>query len=84
MILSKVKYTSEFHRTTKLIENCNTYKASELRNFLFYSGFILLKEFLPDEYYRHYCSYVLAMRIMTRVKWLFLLNSKASFLIDLT
>ena len=66
-ILSKIKLTSEFNRDTKSIEYFNTLKASELRNYLFYIGFVLFKEVLPEEHFRHYCSYIIAVRILTQV-----------------
>ena len=66
--LSKIKYPFEIHRSSKSIYDYKTYKASELRNFLLYIGIMAFKDILPDEYFDHFLTYIIAIRLLTEQK----------------
>ena len=64
--LMKAKYPSEFPRTQRTINLFATFKANEYRNFIYYSGYISLKNILPKKYLDHYLLYVNAIRLLTQ------------------
>ena len=66
--LASVKYPIEFHRTTKSKNEYNTLKCSELENMEFYIGVLAVEIFLTKEYFHHYLTYVIAMRLLTKEK----------------
>ncbi len=66
--LSSVKYPLEFHRTTKSIKEYNTLKCSELENIEFYIGAFFAGNILPKEYFDHYLTYVIGLRLLTKEK----------------
>lgn len=63
--LKKIRYPSEFSRTQRTLDQFKLFKASEFRNFLFYSGVFALHGVLDAECYKHFIAYVLFMRILT-------------------
>ena len=66
--LSSVKYTIDFHRTTKSIQDYNTLKCSELENMEFYIGILIVEKFLDPKYIEHFLTYVIALRLLTKEK----------------
>ena len=64
--LASVKYPIEFHRTTKIKNEYNTLKCSELENMEFYIGVLAVEIFLPKEHFHHYLTYVIAMRLQRK------------------
>ena len=67
-ILMKVKFPIEFPRKQRSIsENISYFKASEYRNFLFYTGIAVLRDFLPKNYYNHFVEYVIFMRLLCNI-----------------
>ena len=66
--LSSVKYSIEFHRTTKSIQDYNTLKCSELENMEFYIGVLIAENILDQKYIDHFLTYVIALRLLTKDK----------------
>ena len=66
--LTGIKYSNDFHRTSKSISEYNTYKASELRNILLYIGVLIFSDILKEEHFEHFLCLVIAIRILTQEK----------------
>ena len=77
--LSSVKYPLEFHRPTKSIKDYNTLNCSELENIEFYIGAFFVRNILPKEYFDHYLTYVIGLRLLTKEKISYL-GKDATFL----
>ena len=60
----KGKFPSEFARQPRGIEEVRKWKATEFRQFLLYTGPIILKNILAKQYYEHFLSLSLAFRIL--------------------
>lgn len=56
--------TNDFVRKPRGIEEYPRYKATELRQFLLYTGPVVLKGILSDECYQHFMTLNIAMRIL--------------------
>ena len=67
-VLAGVKYSIEFHRTTKSVNDYNTLKCSELESFEFYTGLLVVENILPKIYLDHYLTYLTALRLLTNDK----------------
>lgn len=60
------KYTpSEFARKTRSFEEIPRFKATEVRQFLLYTGLVLLKDFLSEEAYAHFLKLSMAYRLLS-------------------
>ena len=57
-------FPSEFVRQPRGFDEVKRWKATELREFLLYSGCVVLKDNLTHEYYKHFLMLSLAMRIL--------------------
>jgi len=55
---------SEFYRLPRVLDDLEFWKATELRFFLLYSGLIVLKGKLNNQFYTHYKLLVSALRIL--------------------
>lgn len=64
LICLKPFIPSEFARKPRAIEEVKRWKATELRQFLLYSGPVVLKSTLPKKYYNHFICLHLAVRIL--------------------
>lgn len=64
LIILKPFIPCEFARKPRPIEEIRRWKATELRQFLLYSGPIALKLVLPQKYYDHFICLHLAIRIL--------------------
>lgn len=59
------QYTpGEFQRKPRTLFDHGNFKATECRQFLLYSGIVLLKSFLSPESYKHFLSLSIAYRIL--------------------
>ena len=68
-ILLQVKYPIEFPREQRsLAQHLNYFKASEYRNFIFYTGIAVLIHALPLDYYVHFVEYVIFIRLLCNTK----------------
>ena len=64
-LLLETKYPAEYSRTQKSIKNWSLYKANEYKNLVLNSAVYVFKNFLPEEYYKHFFLYVIFLRILT-------------------
>ena len=55
----------EFQRTTRSLGEINTWKATENRLFLLYSGMFILQGILPEDQYKHFLLFSFASRILS-------------------
>ena len=68
-ILLQVKYPIEFSREQRsLAQHLNYFRASEYRNFIFYTGIAGLIHALPLDYYVHFVEYVIFIRLFCNTK----------------
>lgn len=67
LFITYSKYTpSEFNRRPRSIKtDLPLFKATELRQFLLYTGMVLLKDFLSDEHYNHFLLLVCSYRFLS-------------------
>ena len=65
-IVMQVKYSIEFPRQQRSI-SCYlpSFKATELRNFIFYIGLPVLRNFLSHEHFVHFVEYVVFLRLLS-------------------
>lgn len=56
--------TPEFARMPRDFDSLDNWKATEFRQFLLYTGPVLLKSFMSKEYYDHFLSLSIAIRIL--------------------
>lgn len=54
----------EINRRPTSINDCTDWKATEFRTFLLYLGPVVLKSILPPDYYNHFMSLSVAIRIL--------------------
>jgi len=71
----------EFARMPKSLLCIDSWKATEVRLFLLYLGLVLLKPFLSKDYYNHFLSLSIAIRIFADPKKCLVLNDFADSLI---
>ena len=64
LIALKGKMPSEFARQPRGLHELDRWKATELRQFLLYTGPVVLKKVLSKELYHHFLSLTVAMSIM--------------------
>ena len=66
-LLLNVKAPNELSRTYRSLVECfSDWKASEFRNFLLIYSALILKNILPDRFYKHWLLLVNYMRILTK------------------
>ncbi|KAB0794567.1 hypothetical protein PPYR_11406 [Photinus pyralis] len=70
-----------FHRLPRTLLEVDNWKATEFRQFLLYSGPILLLNRLPNIYYEHFVSLSVALRILIDSELCFKLNKYAESLL---
>lgn len=63
-LIDNIEWPREFGRHLRNMNYINIFKATELKNFLFYVGIALLKDFLDPVRYEHFLKLALAMRIL--------------------
>lgn len=68
--LNKIKkcITNDFARKPRAIEEFKRYKATEFRQFLLYTGPVVLKNILPDDCYQHFMVFSVSLRILLSSK----------------
>lgn len=59
----------EFSRKPRKLEEIDNWEATELRQFLLYTGMMVLKDAFPYEKYCHFLSFSFAVRIMATEKY---------------
>ena len=64
--LNKIKVPSEFSRTQRSFDEIKFFKANEYRNFIYYTGFFGLNDVLHEDYFKHFVTYILFVRILTQ------------------
>ena len=58
------KLPSEFARQPRSLAELDRWKATELRNFLLYTGPVVLKGIIDVNQYRHFLSFSVAIRLL--------------------
>lgn len=71
----------EFSRKPRSIREFERWKATELRQFLLYTGPVVLKDVLTKTYYEHFLLLSIATRILSDEKLCFKLNNYANSLL---
>jgi len=68
--LNKIKkcITNDFARKPRAIEEFKRYKATEFRQFLLYTGPVVLKNILPEDCYQHFMVFSVSLRILLSSK----------------
>lgn len=64
LITIKHYIPSEFARKPRNLLEVDRWKATEFRQFLLYTGMVVMKSILPSIYYDHFLSFCVAIRIM--------------------
>lgn len=62
--IRKNNITKDFSRKPRALEEINRWKATELRQFLLYTGIVVLKNVLTDDCYQNFLVLSLSMRIL--------------------
>lgn len=68
MLMLAPQIPSEFQRKPRGLSDFERFKATELRLFLLYIGPVVLKENLPNIYYKHFLKLHTAIRILSDVE----------------
>jgi len=55
----------EFQRKPDILAHCSSWKATQRRDFVLYTGPVVLRNVLPDEMYENFCVLSAALRILT-------------------
>lgn len=71
----------EFARSPRSLDDLPRFKATEFRQFLLYTGPIILKGVLPDELYSHFMTLHVAIKILSSAETCFKYNSFSSDLL---
>lgn len=62
--IRKKNITKDFSRKPRALVEISRWKATELRQFLLYTGIIVLKNKLSDDCYQHFLTLSISMRIL--------------------
>lgn len=81
LLLLKSFITDEFARKPRCLEQIDRWKATELRQFLLYTGPVVLKNNLPKHLYKHFMVLSVAIRILADATLHLKLNSYAHSLL---
>lgn len=65
LIASKSLIPAEFARKPRSLNDIDRWKATELRQFLLYTGIVVMKSVLPTNCYNHFLSLSVGIRILT-------------------
>lgn len=81
--LSEIKscISAEFARKPRGLDEIDRWKATEFRQFLLYTGIIVMKPVLSTNYYNHFLSLCVAIRILTDQQLCISFNSYANSLL---
>lgn len=80
--LIKIEMPMEVNRDVRSLKLFACWKGQEFRHFLLYYGFVVLKDFLPEQYYLHFLQLFTASTICSAKPYLIHLNC-AQILFDL-
>lgn len=65
--VSLIKFPSEFSRSQRSLDFRNLYKATEYKNFIFYTSIGLI-DFLPQKYFNNVLKYIVFLRVLCQEK----------------
>jgi hypothetical protein len=65
-LLLKIKYTTEMKRAQRELTHFAYFKATELRNLIYYALVYVLKDSMLSKIYEHFLLYVLFIRLLTK------------------
>ena len=72
MIIDKmllcIKHPKDYSRKQRSIMYWKLYNANEYKNLLFNASIYIFKDIMAPEYYKHFCKYILFIRILTNEK----------------
>ncbi|XP_053685668.1 uncharacterized protein LOC128735198 [Sabethes cyaneus] len=63
-ILAGIQLPTEIHRKLRGMDFLSFWKASEFSSFLHYASIVVLKEFLPDDIYRHFLLFFCSITML--------------------
>lgn len=82
LLLSFKKYIpKEFCRKPRSLIDIDRFKATEFRQFLLYTGLVVLKDLLSDDMYEHFLLLSCAIRILTTPNLCIVMNTDAQRLL---
>lgn len=82
LISLKPYITDEFARKPRNLYEIDRWKATELRQFLLYTGPVVLKGTLEKRFYKHFLCFHVAIRILADEEYCYILNDYAHSLLD--
>lgn len=82
MLSLKKNIPKEFCRKPRSLLEIDRFKATEFRQFLLYTGLVVLNDFLPDNMYNHFLLLSCAIRILTSPHLCIIMNTDAQRLLE--
>lgn len=82
LVAMRVEITNEFARKPRTLRDIDRWKATECRQFLLYTGPVILKSILSETYYCHFLALSIAIRILSNSHMCLTLNEYAQSLLE--
>lgn len=62
--LYNCKMPNEIHRAIRRLDYLGHWKALEFRTFFYYIGIVILRDYLPNDVYEHFCYYFVQLQFV--------------------